>query len=399
MTTTAPHDIDAVGAARALTALVEAEAEAAELGGTITDPVVEALHDAGLFGLMVPRELGGAEADIATCLEVFEILAWADASTGWSHMANATAAAFAAVFTSDEAAETIFRSSGESATGSGGRMPVVAGMFGPVGSAELVDGKYVATGRYGFASGSGHASWISGGTLVVQDGDFVPDANGLPEMRVVFVPRDHVEFLGNWDVMGLQGTGSYDYALDGEVVEAGFTFPLLNAVAHRGGPVYGFGVLGVTSAGHAGFALGVGKRALDELLRIVANKARLGSAPVRDQQLFQYELGFQDAALASARALVFDAFTTVEADLLAGREPSEMERQRLRQVTTYATRIAAEVVRFAYTWAGTNALRQPSVLGRCFRDMHAATQHVFVDNNTLTDAGVLLMDAATDPTA
>lgn len=382
MTTTAQHsDIDALEAARSLVGLVEAEAEAAELAGTMTAPVVDALHDAGLFGLMVPRELGGSEADMRTCLEVFELLAWADGSTGWSHMANATAAAMAAVFTGDDAVAEIF--------GTGTRMPVIAGMFGPVGSAELVDDGYVATGRYGFASGSGHATWISAGTLVVHDGEFVATEDGLPEMRVVFVPRDHVEFLGNWDVMGLQGTGSYDYSLTDEHVAAGFTFPLLQAVVHRGGPVYGFGVLGITSAGHAGFALGVGARALDEVVRIVAGKARLGATPVRDQQLFQYELGYQDAALRAARALVFEAFGAVEADLVAGREPGEVARQRLRQTTTYATRIAADVVRFAYTWAGTNALREPSVLGRCFRDMHAATQHVFVDNNTLTDAGIL----------
>jgi len=380
---------DALGAARSVTALIEAEAEAAELAGTMTAPVVDALHEAGLFALMVPRELGGTEADIATCLEVFELLAWADGSTGWSHMANATAAAMAAVFTGEEAVAKIF--------GSGSKMPVIAGMFGPVGSAELVDDGYVATGRYGFASGSGHATWISAGTLVVRDGEFVAAKDGLPEMRVVFVPRDHVEFLGNWDVMGLQGTGSYDYALSEEHVDAAFTFPLVEAVAHRGGPVYGFGVLGITSAGHAGFALGVGKRALDEVVRIVAGKARLGAAPVRDQQLFQYELGYQDAALRAARALVFESFVAVEADLVAGREPGEIARQRLRQTTTYATRIAAEVVRFAYTWAGSNALRQPSVLGRCFRDMHAATQHVFVDNNTLTDAGILRLDAAAPP--
>jgi len=389
MTATTQYATDALGAARSLAGLIEAEAEAAELAGTMTRPVVDALHEASLFGLMVPRELGGTEADIGTCLEVFETLAWADGSTGWSHMANATAGAMAAVFTGDEAVERIF--------GTGAAMPVIAGMFGPVGSAELVDDGYVATGRYGFASGSGHATWISAGTLVVRDGEFVAAKDGLPEMRVVFVPRDHVEFLGNWDVMGLQGTGSYDYALSEEHVDAAFTFPLVEAVAHRGGPVYGFGVLGITSAGHAGFALGVGKRALDEVVRIVAGKARLGAAPVRDQQLFQYELGYQDAALRAARALVFESFATVEADLIAGRDPGEVARQRLRQTTTYATRIAAEVVRFAYTWAGSNALRQPSVLGRCFRDMHAATQHVFVDNNTLTDAGILRLSAAAPP--
>ena len=190
------HDADLVAAARSLAPLVEAEAEAAELAGTMTAPVVEALHDAGLFGLMIPAELGGSEASVLTVLEVFEELSRADGSTGWSHMANATAMSMAAVFTSDAACSTIFA---DAAT----RMPAVAGMFAPRGSAELGDdGNYVFTGRYGFASGSGHASWISGGALVVHKGEFVARADGMPEMRVAFVPREQVEFLDNWDVLG-----------------------------------------------------------------------------------------------------------------------------------------------------------------------------------------------------
>jgi indole-3-acetate monooxygenase len=382
--TTTERTTDLVATARALAPLIEAEADAAELAGTLTDPVVDALHDAGLFGLMVPEVLDGHEASILTCIEVFEELARADGSTGWSYMANATAASFAGSFTGDGAAQAMF------ARGSD-RMPVFAGMFGPVGSAELVDDGYIVNGRYGFASGSGYASWISGGTLVVRDGAFVEGPNGLPEMRVAFVPRDHIEFLGNWDVLGLQGTGSYDYAIADEHVDPEFTFPLLEAVAHRGGPVYGFSVLGITSSGHSGFALGVAKRALEELVRIVAGKTRMGATPVSEQQLFQHDLGYHDAALRSVRALVFDEFGAVEADLLAGRESSPAARQQLRQTTTYATRVAADVVRFAYTWAGSAALRNPSILGRCFRDMHAGTQHVFVDNNTLADAGVMLL--------
>jgi hypothetical protein len=91
---------------------------------------------------------------------------------------------------------------------------------------------------------------------------------------------------------------------------------------------------------------------------------------------------------------VLDEFAAVDADLVAGREPAPAARQRLRTATTYATRVCADVVRFAYTWAGSNALRQPSVLGRAFRDMHAGTQHVFVDAGTLADAGITLLDAS-----
>ena len=67
-----------------------------------------------------------------------------------------------------------------------------------------------------------------------------------------------------------------------------------------------------------------------------------------------------------------------------------MQRQRLRQATTYATRVATDAVRFAYTAAGTDALR-PGVLQRCFRDLHASTQHLVVDNNTLTETTRVLL--------
>jgi alkylation response protein AidB-like acyl-CoA dehydrogenase len=91
-----------------------------------------------------------------------------------------------------------------------------------------------------------------------------------------------------------------------------------------------------------------------------------------------------DAALRAARAYVFDVFGASEAAALAGGAPTFVQLQRMRQATTYATRVAADAARFAYTWAGTSALRNGSRLQRCFRDIHAGTQHVYVDNNTLT---------------
>ena len=179
-----------------------------------------------------------------------------------------------------------------------------------------------------------------------------------------------MEFLGNWDVMGLAGTGSYDYEVPEQTVDEEFTFDLVNAEARRGGPVYRLGVLGLTAAGHAAFALGVGRRGMEELTRIVQTKHRLGADPLRDQQLFRHDYAMHDAALHAARAFVYESFAAVQDVLEAGDDPSVVQRQRLRQATTYATRVATDAVRFAYTAAGTDALR-PGVLQRCFRDLHA----------------------------
>ena len=367
--------------AAALADVIGAEAARSESDATLSPVVVDALYEAGLFGLMVPKELGGEEADLPTVIEVYEEVCRADGSTGWTLLANATTSAFAGAYTGPAAIAAIF---------DGPRTPVAAGQFSPRGTAVREGDAYRVSGNYSFGSGSAHAAWIGGGAFELRDGEFVPGRTGMPMILAYFVPRDRVTFLDNWDVMGLAGTGSYDYEVPEQTVGEDFAFDLVNAEARRGGPVYRLGVLGLTAAGHAAFALGVGKRSLEELTRIVQTKHRLGADPLRNQQLFRHDYAMHDAAMHAARAFVFESFATVQDVLEAGDDPSLVERQRLRQATTYATRVATDAVRFAYTAAGTDALR-PSVLQRCFRDVHAATQHLVVDNNTLTETTRVLL--------
>jgi len=367
--------------AQGLADLIGAEAARSEADATLSPLVVEAFHETGLFGLMVPKELGGEEADLPTVLAVYEEVCRADGSAGWSLLANATTSAFAGAYTGPTAVAAMF---------DGARIPVAAGQFSPRGTAVRAGDGFVVSGRYSFGSGSAHSPWIGGGAFELRDGEFVAAASGLPMIRAYFVPRDRVEFLDNWDVMGLAGTGSYDYEVPEQTVHEDFTFDLIAAEPHRGGPVYRLGVLGLTAAGHAAFALGVGRRGMEELTRIVQTKHRLGAQPLRDQQLFRHDYAMHDAALHAARAFVYESFATVQDVLEAGDDPSPVQRQRLRQSTTYATRVATDAVRFAYTAAGTDALR-PSVLQRCFRDLHAATQHLVVDNNTLTETTRVLL--------
>jgi alkylation response protein AidB-like acyl-CoA dehydrogenase len=357
--------------ARSLAPLIEAEAAAAEAAGRMTRPVVDAFTERGLFALMVPAELGGTEADVVATLEVLEEVCRADGSTGWSLLANVTSTAFAAAYCSDAAVKEMF---------DGTLPPVHAGQFAPRGTATPVDGGYRVAGRYSFASGSDHAGYLAGGVI---DGD--------GRMLAVFVPRDRAKLLGNWDVLGLAATHSVDYEIPEQLVDSGWMFSLLDAEPLRGGPTYRLGVLSITAVGHCAFALGVGRRALDEVVDIAKRKHRMGAEPIRDQQLFQHDLAVHDAAMLAARAFAFDAFGAAQAAVDAGSRPTVEQALRLRQATTYATRVAADATRFAYTWAGSDALRNPSVLGRCFRDISAGTQHLFVDNSTLTQTGQMLL--------
>lgn len=359
---------DPVERARQVAPAVRAASQAVEQHGTMTDDVVKLLADAELFWLLVPGELGGGNGDITQALGVVEEICAADGSVGWSLMANMSVTGFCGGHCVDAAVRTLF----------GQDKSIIAGMFAPMGKLTPTDGGYLAGGKYSFGSGTGHANWIGGGANA--------GANGEIEL-IYLVPREQVEFLGNWDVLGLVGTGSYDYRIPEQFVDNDFTVRRVGAKPLRGQTAQHLGLQIMGSSGHAGVALGIARRALEELHTILsAGKTRPGALPVVEQQLFRHDFAVAEGKLAAARAFCFDVFGAAQQSVDRGDEVTELQYQRVRQASTLVTRVAMETVQFAYDWSGSKGLREPSALGRCLRDMHAATQHVYVDPNTLVTA-------------
>lgn len=386
MAQASPVPIDWLARAREVSPIARAEALASERAGTLTEPVVEALGRAGLFGIAVPSELGGGEQGFGVQLDVFEELARADGSAGWCLMACATASAFAGAYCAPDAAREMF----------GGRGWVAhAGQFAPRGQGETLPGGFRLTGDYSFGSGSAYAAYIAAGFIPCTNGEAQMRDDGLPEMRVAMLPREKVRFRGNWHVAGLQGTGSFDYAVQRQEVPEEYTFPLFVDTPRQGGSIFRSGILPITAVGHAGFALGVGRHALDEISALAHRKIRMGATTtVAESPRFQYGLARAEAKLRSARAFVYEAFGALEARVLAGDPPTLEQRALVRTATTWATEMAAEVADFAYRFAGTDSLRQPSDLQRAWRDIHAATQHIFVDEKTYLDSAQVFLGIA-----
>jgi len=366
--------------------ILRAEALASEREGTLTEKAVQALARGGLFSLAVPRELGGGEQGFGVQLDVYEELARADGSAGWCLMASASASAFAGAYCAPDAAREMFAA-----------RPWVAhaGQFAPRGQGQVVDGGYEVTGDFSFGSGSAYATFIAAGFIPFEADKPRMSENGLPELRIAVLPRDKVLFLGNWHVAGLQGTGSFDYAVKGQGVPEGFTFPLFVDAPRTGGALFHAGVLTATAVGHAGFALGVGRRALDEIAALSHRKIRMGAeTTVAQSHRFQFGLARAEANLRSARAFVHEAFGALEQRVLGGDAPTLEQRALVRTATTWATEVAAEVADFAYRFAGTDSLRLPSDLQRAWRDIHAGTQHIFVDEKTYLDSAQVILGIA-----
>jgi alkylation response protein AidB-like acyl-CoA dehydrogenase len=300
-------------------------------------------------------------------------------------MANAGSIGVAAGFLQPEATHQMF---------GGPNKAITAGQLGPIGRGTEVVGGYRFSGSYQFGSGSAHASWIGGGFIVEEAGRIRVGADGAPEARVAFLPRERATFLGNWDVTGLVGTGSHDYRIDDEEVPTEFTYARSGAVPVRGEPVFALGHVGLGIAGHAAVALGLMKSALGEVARITDGKRRVGyPGPVGDYPLFLHGLAKQDAMYRSARGYVLDVFGDAETKAATGRPVTSLEHARIRQVSTWVNDVASEVVGFCRLWGGTQAFRNPSRLGRVVRDLAVATQHVLVDPATLVDAGSVILGA------
>jgi len=267
-------------------------------------------------------------------------------------------------------------------------------MLGPAGKAVEVDGGYRGAGHFAFGSGCAHADWFGAGMLVMEGGIPRELASGAPEVRICFVPKDKVRVLGNWDVMGLIGTGSYDYELPEQFIPRAFTMERTAIEPLRGGPQYALGIAGMGCAGHAGVSLGLMKRSLQEVVGIARAKKRPGySSTVADHPLFLHEFGMRDADYRAARSYVLEVFRDAEHTAHCGGRVTAVQRARIRQATTWSHKVALDVVQFCFQWSGQEGLRNPSDLGRCTRDMLVANQHVFVDPITVIDAARPIMDS------
>lgn len=381
MTALQIDETEALEVAVSLRGLIEGEADAVEAAGTLTDPVVEALAVSGLFKLTTPREFGGCEAHPSTVIDVCEALSFADGSVGWAYAQNITVGAYAAYVAPSFGREL-----------AAGR--TAAGMFAPMGVAVPEGDDYRVSGSYKFGSGSAHADFIGGGATVLRDGEPVPMPGGGPPILAFVLPADRVVMKGNWDVMGLRGTGSFDFDVPEQLVDGAACFPLFSAEPRTGGHLYGIGPLTFGVAGSCAWALGTARRAMHEIAELArAGRVRLGAAPLLEQPAFQRDYGFHHAALESAHLLLHCSFTDA-VDACAAGQPGALRFQGVRKAmadAAYATRIAKAAVIWAWETSGSAGIRNPSRLQRCFRDIYVGAGHQVFDERNFVDQGKQLL--------
>jgi alkylation response protein AidB-like acyl-CoA dehydrogenase len=358
---------------RDLAPQLAARAPEIEAARRVPTDVLDALMAAGCFSLLLPPTHHGLGADLPSAMRVFEALARADGSVGWTVMIGSSAwvdlpglprATFDEVF----AAPGV----------------IVAGAFSPSGSIVAGDGGYRVRGRWGFASGCEHADWLWGNCI-----EGIVD--GHPQLRVAVLPPAEVVIEDTWHVSGLSGTGSHHFHVTDAVVPRERTLVPMADTPCIDAPVVHIPPPSLLSLAIASVALGIAQGALDDIVALATNKVPLlAGAPLATNPLFQLELATGDTELRAGRALLYEtAAEAWETAVLA--EPASMERRaRLRAAAVWATERSAAVVDAAYRAGGGSALYADCPLQRRLRDVHALTQHFLVKRDTLTTAGAIL---------
>jgi alkylation response protein AidB-like acyl-CoA dehydrogenase len=368
--------------ARALRPLVTSLADEMERERRMPQALVDAMHEARLFHLFVPKSVGGLEVEPETYMRVVEEVSAMDGSAGWNLMIGAGGGLFAGFMHPDVLAEVY-----------GNGRAVVAGALAPSGRAVVADRGYRVTGRWSFGSGIHHSSWV-GGSCIVFDGEQPrPGSGGLPiTVRLALVPRSNCEIHDAWYVSGLCGTGSEDFSMTDLFVPEEQTFMPFLDTPRQDGPLYRMPLTFLLSQ-VALVPLGIARAAIDALVEMASTKVpmRFGAPlPLRERPRAQAIVARAEALLGSARAYLYETIGEMWEDVKRGEEPSLDRRARVRMATVNAATASAEAVDLVYTLGGGTSIYARSPLQRCFRDVHAATQHAAVAGDGLEGAGRVL---------
>jgi alkylation response protein AidB-like acyl-CoA dehydrogenase len=362
---TAPDAQSPLDAARKLVPLIRSCADAIEAERELPRPLFEALADAGLFHLALPRALGCPELDLPTYVQVIEEIGKADASTGWAVNQGAIFATYAARMPRD-VARAIWIDTPRS---------VVANTPAPTAQAVVVPGGYRVTGRQGFSTGCRHAAWVAAHAQVVENGQQRLE-DDQPEKRYLFVPVAEAELLDTWHVRGLRGTGTHHFAVNDVFVPTERTVLSVTAPLLETGPLYRIPRTLLFASGDAGVALGVARTCLDTFVELACAKTpRAMEALLRDQPVIQATVGQAEAHLRSGRAFLTEAVSEIWSAARSGTVSLD-QRAVLRVATTHAIRLAVQVVDAVYNAAGATAIYETHLLQRHFQDIHVISQHL-----------------------
>jgi alkylation response protein AidB-like acyl-CoA dehydrogenase len=334
----------------------------------LPEPLFQALIERDLFRLLQPKSLGGAELDPLDHVQILEAVAQHDASTAWCLGQN-NVCGMTAAYVAPDVAREIFN----------GPRGILAWGPGPA-QARAVPGGYRLTGRFNFASGSRHATWLGAHVPVIEpDGKrrLWPDGSA-PATYTLLFPRSSVRIEDTWHVIGLRGTGSDGYHAEDLFVPESHAFP-------RGGPIrprergrlYVFTPSPLYASGFCCVALGIARATLDAFIRDVKDTVPRGAKKTRgDNSVVQATIGLAEARIQSARHYMLGTLERIWREIPEQETLKREQYVQIRLASTWGIQQARETVSQLYMAAGAMSIFEQNPFEKRFRDIHTLCQQI-----------------------
>lgn len=361
--------------------IIREHANRAEQAAQMPREVVDSFHDAGLFRILIPRAMDGAELTIPDSLRLTEEIARIDGSAGWNFAICAGGPLFGYNL-SRSAFEKIY----------GDPRGVSAGSLNPM-TTEIVaaEGGWRLSGKATYASASAHATYLMAAGLVMRDGapQFI---DGAPVLRAGLFPIKHAKILDTWSTAGMRATGSNDCVYENVFVPDEFTFDWLNAKSSwQRGPFANIPLQLQFVGNLVAVVLGTARHALDTLNEIAQAKVPAASrGTLRERPIAQTQFAQAEGLLNAARAYFYNCNDEIWRKGEAGASFSIQDRAHARLAVVTAAKLAQQAVDLVADAAGMNAAQKSCAIERCWRDVHTATQHVLMNTARFEVVGRVL---------
>ncbi len=362
--------IDYRARVRELAPLMAESGAAIDHNREIPTELVDGLVEAGLFRLLLPRSLGGAELSPTQYVPIVEDIAKLNGSVAWCVNQN-SGCSMTSAYLSPAAAKEIF----------GGPRGILAWGPGP-GEARIAPGGYRVTATWAFASGSHHSSWLGCHVPVVEaDGKPRLDKSGNPVVKTMLFPKSSTKFTDIWHTLGLRGTGSDQWSVTDLFVPEEYSLHAPSrggdAVSREDGLLYRFSNLLLYAAGFGGVAMGLARSILDSFIELARDKIPRGArVTMRDNNMIQFQVAHAQAKLDAARAYLMQRLADTEAAAAKRGHVTLDERVTIRLAASYAIEQAVEVADMLYQAAGATAIFNVNPFERPFRDVHTVAQQL-----------------------
>ncbi|MDR3533697.1 MAG: acyl-CoA dehydrogenase family protein [Rhodopila sp.] len=345
--------------------------------------VLDAMFDAGMFKLLLPRAYGGAELKPTDFIQCVEAIAQGDASAAWC-MNQASGCSMSAAYVAPAVAREVW----------GGKRDVLAWGQGPGAKAIRADGGWRVTGTWTFGSGSRHATWLGAMCPSFEaDGTPIVHADGKPWERTMLFRREKAEIDGVWDVLGLRGTGSDAYTIKDLFVDDAHTLTReYDPERRERGLLYRFQAMQLYAGGFASVGLGISRAMLDAFIDLAKTKSQAWSSDsLRDNQAVQNIIGYSDAAWKAARAGLHLAFENAWEQVQASGNLTLDSKIQIRQASTYAIHVSRDVCHHVFHEAGSTAIFNKYPFERRLRDVNSVSQQTQVRRTHFETIGLYLL--------